>query len=204
MRLTADRFDAAAEVLCDAFFDYPAMRFFLGTGHGDYRRRLERLIGFFTKARELRGDPVLGVFDDGRMVATAYLVKPGVETPPELGVHREAVWNDLGLAARSRYERHGKATGAFDWPAPHLHLAMLGVRREAAGRGHARPLLEAVHRMSAEDSGSSGVGLTTETPDNLPFYEHFGYRRVGHARLDGLETWGFWRPDAAAAKEGGA
>ena len=74
---------------------------------------------------------------------------------------------------------------------------MLGVRRHFQGKGYMRPLLEAVHELSRLDPESSGVGLTTEARSNLPLYEHFGYVRIGHARVEELETWGFFRPDRA-------
>jgi hypothetical protein len=38
------------------------------------------------------------------------------------------------------------------------------------------------------------VSLSTETPENLPLYEYFGYRLLGHAEVgDGLDTWAFFR-----------
>ena len=52
------------------------------------------------------------------------------------------------------------------------------------------------HAMSAADPGSAGVVLTTETPDNLPYYEHFGYRILGQARAEELTTWTLFRPDS--------
>jgi hypothetical protein len=72
---------------------------------------------------------------------------------------------------------------------------MIGVRGSHTGRGLARKLLEAVHRLSDADGGSAGVSLTTETGRNVPLYEYFGYRQLGHAVIgDGLETWAFFRP----------
>jgi hypothetical protein len=70
---------------------------------------------------------------------------------------------------------------------------MIGVRHAEMGRGLARPLLEAVARLSHDDPGSCGVSLTTEVPRNLTLYEHFGYHVVGHARVSpALETWGLY------------
>jgi hypothetical protein len=37
------------------------------------------------------------------------------------------------------------------------------------------------------------VSLTTEVPQNVRLYEHFGYEVVGHARVSPeLETWGLF------------
>ena len=62
------------------------------------------------------------------------------------------------------------------------------------GQGLARALLETVHRMSDDDEGSAGVSLTTEVPENLPFYQHFGYRIMGQATVAGAyDSWTFYR-----------
>ena len=51
--------------------------------------------------------------------------------------------------------------------------------------------------MSREAPESQGVSLTTETPRNLPFYEHFGYRIIGRGETPdgGLVTWTLYRTD---------
>jgi len=73
---------------------------------------------------------------------------------------------------------------------------MIGVRPRARGKGRSRTLLEGVHRLSRTDPESAGVTLTTEVPENVPLYRHFGYQVVGHATVaPDLETWGFFRRD---------
>lgn len=194
-KLSAADTEDAVTVLCDAFQDYPVMRYVLGST-GDYQRRLRTLIGFFVSARAYRGEPVLGVHDRaGILSAVAVVSLPGrPEEPVALTTLREQVWAELGAAERQRYEAYGTACEPFTITSPHYHLNMIGVRRSHAGRGLARKLLEAVHRLADADAGSAGVSLTTETEQNLRLYEHFGYRRVGHAVVgDGLETWAFHR-----------
>jgi GNAT superfamily N-acetyltransferase len=194
-RLSSAETEDAVTVLCDAFQDYPVMRYVLGPA-GDFERRLRTLIGFFVSARVYRNEPVLGVYDrTGTLSAAAIMSLPGQgEAPEALVTRREQVWAELGTEERARYEAYSAACAQFTAPSPHYHLNMIGVRRSHAGRGLARKLLEAVHRISDADAGSSGVSLTTETERNLPLYEYFGYRRIGHAAVgDGLESWGFFR-----------
>ena len=194
-KLSPAQTEDAVTVLCDAFQDYPVMRYVLGST-GDYHRRLRTLIGFFVSARAYRDEPVLGVHDRaGTLSAVAVVSLPGQREAPEaLATLREQVWAELGAEERQRYEAYGAACEPFAIISPHYHLNMIGVRRSHAGRGLARKLMEAVHRLSDADSGSSGVSLTTETVQNLPLYEHFGYRRMGHAVVGGgLETWAFYR-----------
>lgn len=195
-RLSESQVSQAVAVLCDAFHDYPVMRYVIGPVGGDYDRHLRTLVNFFVMARVWRDEPILAVSNGSDLVATAILTLPGKRQPPaELAQLREFVWSELGQFARTRYEAFGEATQTFDIGQPHYHLNMIGVRRSHAGEGLARQLLDAVHAMSRDDPASYGVSLTTEDPRNISLYRYFGYKVVGHARIDTrLETWGFFRP----------
>ena len=185
------------DVLCEAFADYPVMRFVLGPGGEGHEARLRRLIEFFVMARALRGEPLLGVADGGRLVAAATVSFPGlVESPPELRELRERVWRDLGTGARERYEAYGDACAPLDVAVPHAHLNMIGVRPAFQGRGLASRLLDEVHAISRAEPASEGVMLMTESARNVALYEHAGYRTVGHVRVaPDLESWGMFRAD---------
>jgi len=195
-RLSRGDADEVTRVLCDAFAGYPVMRHVLGDT-AEAGPRLERLIGLFVMARALRGEPMFGIGPTGQLMAAAIVSYPGRGmTPPEFGRLRDAVFTELGTDTLARYEAYGEATRPFEMPEPHIHLNMIGVRRHRHGTGLGRLLIEEVHRLSAADPDSTGVTLTTENPANVPFYEHLGYRIIGHARVaPGLETWGFFRPD---------
>lgn len=195
-RIDASRLPEVVAVHCDAFFDYPAMRFILGPPTSDYGDRLAALIGSFLDSTQLKGGAFFGLADNGKLVGAADAVHSGAAAPPELGRRREVLWEYLGEGARARYEAYSAMTLAFAPEAPHYYLSMLGVRRRFAGRGLARPLLEEVQALSLADPMSSGVALETEDPKNVAFYRHFGYQLVGHDRVgDGVESWGFFRPD---------
>jgi len=195
--LDADATSQVVDVLCEAFSDYPVMRFVLGADNSRYEDELRALIGFFVTARLMRDEYVLGIGGRASLEAAAIVSRPaGPPSPPELAELRERLWARLGAPARARYESFSRACAPFQTDAPHLHLNMIGVRRRAMGRGLARKLLEHVHEMSAADPESRGVTLTTEDAANIPLYERFGYAMVGHAVVTpDLETWGFYRPD---------
>ena len=198
LRLSEEHVPEVTRVLCEAFYDYPVMRYVIGGGQADYGRRVNTLVHFFVMARVLRNEQLLGTMDGKDLAATALVSYPGrEEAPAELMTLRDEVWDELGPESRSRYEAYSAACAPFDVALPpHIHLDMIGVSRAAQGTGLGRKLIDHVHLMSREDTSSEGVTLTTEDPANVPLYEHFGYRVVGHARLSPeLGTWGFFRPD---------
>jgi GNAT superfamily N-acetyltransferase len=194
--LPPERTDDIVAVLCDAFYDYPVMRFVLGPD-GDYAERLTSLVGFFVAARALRGEPMLGAIDRDKVLAgVAIMSIPGESpAPPALVERRVAVWTELGAAERQRYEAYGNACLRFRMAQPHHHLNMIGVRRALAGTGVGKALLTAVYDYALADPESAGVSLDTEKVSNVELYQHCGWRVIGRARItDELETWGMFRP----------
>jgi GNAT superfamily N-acetyltransferase len=196
-RLATDRAEHAVEVLIDSFFEYPAMRHIIGSANGDYDGHLRKLMRFFVAARYCRDEPVLVVKENDKAVATAILTPPFQrEAIPSLAKHREALWKELGQDARSRYEALGDLWKLLELPQPHYHLNMIGVLKTHAGSGYGRILLDAVHELSLTDADSTGVSLNTEDENNLPLYEHFGYRVVGHVKVtEDMDTWVMFRED---------
>jgi GNAT superfamily N-acetyltransferase len=192
----------AVDALCDAFHDYPVMRYVIGDAGEDYGRRLDLLIGLFVANRVLRGNPILTIADGGWIVGVATVTPPVPgEAPPEFEERRAALWAELGEDARARHAHLMEVWETVPVTRTHYHLNMLGVRRSHAGRGLGGRLLRAVHDMSRRDPASEGVSLSTEDPKNVPLYLGFGYEVTFHARVDdALETWTFFRPEKRGAE----
>ena len=107
------RLEEAVSVLCDAFSDYPVMRYVLGWPHDRYEAHLRKMIDFFTLTRFLNQDVVLGVEGaDESLGAVANITRPGSEAAPEVAGRREALWRELGADARERYEELGPVVAA--------------------------------------------------------------------------------------------
>jgi GNAT superfamily N-acetyltransferase len=208
MLVTPLSFDNVVEVvsvLTDAFHDYPVMRYVLGPdapGSGaPYNVRLHRLLQLFVSARAYRNEPMLGVRDGtGALVGAVAMSLPATGDPPPAFIAlRESIWAELGAGARARYDVYVAAAQFFVHAPRHHHLNLIGVRRSHQRTGLSRALLAAVHDLAAGDPDSTGVSLTTERPENVVLYEHFGYRVDGHARVSSeLETWGLFRPRGGA------
>ena len=201
--LTRQDVPEAAEVLADAFANYPVMRFVLDGESRDYEERLRVFCHFAVASRVHRGEFILGMSDDDALVGVATVSRPSVsESPPGLKALREETWDVIGAAARVRYEQYNASIAHFIPPQPHLHLNMLGVRHSAHGKGHARKLLDSVHALSRNDGASCGVSLTTEVEANVALYRHFGYALRGRVQVaPALVAWGFFRDDARKSPE---
>jgi GNAT superfamily N-acetyltransferase len=198
----ADRREAI-EVLSLAFQDYPVMRFVVRAEGEAYEEGLRDLVKLFAGPRFPRGHPVLGIETAaGVLVGVACLdpPRPRPKTAESAAIVARQL-RRLGAASRARLKAFGEAEDEMLPVQPHYYLGMLGVHPEHRGEGLARLLLEAVHDLSAADQDSRGVALTTELPDNLALYEHFGYRRTATVELAGMTTWGFFRPDSRGDSE---
>ncbi len=196
IQVGADQFDDAVETLCESFHDYPVMRYVLGDAGDDYDRQLTLLTAYLTNARLTRDWPVLGVLHGSQVIATVTANPPQTAPPPPALVEqRKQLQEELGSAAIGRLQAFADATDPFAPEEPHYYVGMLGVRKAFQGQGHAGRLLDAMHRMSGDDPQSTGVLLTTEDPDNVPLYRHFGYEVIGTGKAEQLVSWVLFRPD---------
>ena len=190
--------DEIVDVMADAFAGYPVMRFVVG-GEGDLKARERRLVELFVRRRIRRGGPAFGVPSDNSaeenaLAGAAILTLPiEPEPPPDVAEMTADAWRVLGDGPRDRYEAYAAAASTVSVAEPHHHLNMIAVRPAHMGRGHARPLLEAVIRLAQDDPGSAGVSLTTEMSRNVDLYRHFGFDVVGEVDVAaGLHTWGMF------------
>jgi len=183
------------DVLSEAFYDYPVMRYVLGEKEG-YYNRLRKLVNFFVSARALRKEPMFGIYNsDNKLIAAAVVTLPGdIPVPEELKRRREILWNELGTNEEIRYKNYGDTAFSLLPKEPHHHLNMIGVRNFYQGKGLARQLITAVEELVSDHPTSLGVSLNTEVESNVNFYLHLGYKLVGQTNVDNkFETWGFFK-----------
>jgi len=193
--LHKDNIPEVIDVLSEAFYDYPVMKYVLGE-KGDYNTRLRKLVTFFVSARALRNEPMFGIYNsENNLVAAAIVTLPEeIQIPKELLNMREELWAELGSEEETRYKKYGDAAFSLFPKEPHHHLNMIGVRNAYQGKGFARQLINEVEKFAAEHTSSTGVSLDTEVESNVNFYLHLGYELIGHANIDNnIETWGFFK-----------
>ena len=203
VRLGREHVAQVTDVLCESFFEYPVMRFVVGSGTPDYAQRLSRFVHFIVMTRVTRGETLLGIREPDQLVGSALVSRPGPQPDSvELKQLRQELWALLGGAARLRHEAFAAACAPFQHSTPHIHLNMIGVRPSAQGQGLSRRLIEHVHNLSVADTNSEGVSLTTEIEKNVSLYQHFGYKIVGQTSVaPELQTWSFFRADADSTSQ---
>ena len=194
-RLYKENIPEITDVLCEAFYNYPVMKYVLGEKE-DYNNRLRKMVIFFVTAKALRKEPLLGIYNsENKLVAAATVTLPGeIPSPPELYKLRDNLWTEIGSKEKVRYENYGKVAFGLLPKEPHHHLNMIGVRNAYQGKGFARQLINAVEELVSEHPARTGVSLNTEVEANVNFYLHLGYELVGQAEVDkGTRTWGFFK-----------
>ncbi|MCT2544219.1 MULTISPECIES: GNAT family N-acetyltransferase [Streptomyces] len=174
---TADDAEQIGRMLASAFDDDPMMRWFFP----EEASREEGMARYFSTifARQYVRHGVCERTD----AAAAFWVSPegqekavpDAETVQELenilGDRAELFRSAVGAAAE-----HGPKE-------PHWYLAVVGADPAARGQGHGAALLRS--GLAKADAAGLPVYLESSKPDNLPFYEHFGFTVLGEAELPG-------------------
>ncbi len=183
------------DVLSAAFYDYPAMRFFMSEEQADYGRKLRLLVDFFCEARLSMDWSPLVVRVDERPVAAA-LVNPPVATvfTSELRQALEELKVAVGSAVMDNMLAYEKTCERMEPEAPHHYLGMIGVLPDHQGQGYGRLLIDYIHQAADNDPKSTGICLNTESAQNVPLYQHLGYQIIGEADVGPLHTWSMFRP----------
>lgn len=185
----------AADVLCEAFYNYPVMRYVLGE-KDNYDERLRKAVTFFVSARALRNEPLLGIYNpENKLIAAATITLPGENpNPEELVKKRDTLWLELGAEEKTRYENYGNAASGLLPKESHHHLNMIGVRNDYQGKGLARQLINAIEELVSSHPSSTGISLNTEVESNVNFYLHLGFELCGQTIVDAnLVTRGFFK-----------
>ncbi|MDI3405021.1 GNAT family N-acetyltransferase [Streptomyces cavernicola] len=174
---TFDDAEAISRTLALAFDDDPMMRWFFpedSTREAGLRRYFHTL---FTRQYGLHGvcertdaAAAFWVPPEGQEKAV-----PDAETVQEL----QDILGDRAEAFRTAVEAAGEHTPKE----PHWYLAVVGAAPSAHGQGHGAALLRS--GLAQADAAGLPVYLESSKPDNLPFYEHFGFETLGEGQLPG-------------------
>ncbi|MET9490367.1 GNAT family N-acetyltransferase [Nocardia sp. NPDC006630] len=185
--------DAVAGVLATAFDDDPYVGWLLP----DSERRVARATHMFkalTKYHLLHGRVDIAVDDTGTVQGATLWTPPGrwqhtiraqMSMMPGLVRAFGPRIPRLGLADRQKQQVHPSK--------PHWYLQAIGTSPGVRGLGYGRSLLQT--RLTPCDHDSTPAYLETSNPENLAYYERFGFTVFDEItmRFGGPRVWLMWR-----------
>ena len=159
-------------------------------GNDSQRRAaaLERLFGIVVPM-VLRKGVVLGTFRDGQLVGVAGMVRPGncQAGTAEMIMLMPRLLYRLGFRSFGRLGAWLDEWKKHDPAEAHWHLGPVAVDAGLRGHGIGGSLMtEYCRRMDA--AGTTGY-LETDKPDNVKFYERFGFTTIAEANVLGVPNW---------------
>ena len=194
--ISADQIPSAASVLANAFSDAPRFRFLLPN---DVRgpAKLRWYWGATIRASIITG----AVVHVARRESSGDVGAVAIWEPPEQGERgaltlvRSGLWAApirLGLPAYLRRRALGPMLSALDPPNPCWYLDTIGVEPSEQRTGLGTALLDLMLKRIDEDALPSF--LDTSAPDNLGYYERFGFQVTAESTLpNGIPLWGMTR-----------
>ena len=195
--IRTDQVSSAAGVLANAFAEAPRFNYLL---QGDARRqpKLTWYWGAVIRACIQSGWTVQVVGGDARSTVRAV----AIWEPPQQVSHSIltlvrsgliAAPLRLGLSAYRRRRALGRLLAELDPPHPCWYLDTIGVEPSEQRTGLGTALLSTM--LLKIDEQALPSFLDTSAPNNLGYYERFGFRVTAESSLpNGLPLWGMTRP----------
>ena len=177
--LVAEDLKIAASILYLAYYDDPLFVDIFQYEKEGYESRLRSAIREELNAFWLAKQPMIGLFDDNRLVAVACLVNPDAELGPNRFWHwRLKMLLTAGyFGTKQMVEKETKVRSRV--PAEHFHmLSLIGVHPDRQDHGLGHVLMSAIEGIMLEDVDSQGVGMYVTLPKCLSFFEDGHYNLV--------------------------
>jgi GNAT superfamily N-acetyltransferase len=193
--LAAEDLKIAASILYLAYHDDPLFVDIFQYEKEGYESRLRSAIREELNAFWLAKQPMIGLFDDDRLVAVACLVNPGEELGPNRFWHwRLKMLLTAGyLGTKQMVDKETKVRERV--PAKHFHmLSLIGVHPDQQHHGLGHVLMSAIEGIMLEDIDSEGVGMYVTLPKYLPFFEDGHYNLVEEVVVGHIKGYLMFRP----------
>lgn len=128
-----------------------------------------------------------GAYADGRLIGVLGALPPQTCAPTALDRLRILPRLAMSPLALLRLHRWLDTWRRNDLHEPHWHLGPLAVEPSHQGRGVGSRLLQ--HCFSHTASAGTALYLETDTPDNVRFYEGFGFSVIATLPVLRTKTW---------------
>jgi ribosomal protein S18 acetylase RimI-like enzyme len=177
--LVAEDLKIAASILYLAYYDDPLFVDIFNSEKEGYESRLRSAIREELNAFWLAKQPMIGLFDDERLVAVACMVNPNAELGPNRFWHwRLRMLLTAGyFSTKQMVEKETRVRERV--PAEHFHmLSLIGVHPDHQHNGLGHMLMSAIEGVMLEDTNSQGVGMFVTLPKSLSFFKNGHYNLI--------------------------
>ena len=194
----------AARVMANAFSDAPRYTYLLP----DESHRRSKLPWYWqaTIRAALHSGGVVHVAQDSTgsdVLGVTIWTPPGHRRRGVLTQLRSGMWAApfrMGVPAWRRRRLLGPLLAALAPPQPCWHLGSIGVDPMLQRSGAGTALIS--HMLPRIDADGLPAFLDTSQPDNLGYYERFGFRVTAESALpNGIPLWGMTRQPGAPVRE---
>lgn len=177
-----------------AFFDDPVMCWMLPDAD-QRRRKLHKLFSALTRHHHLAQGGVEVVADIANVIGGAALWDPPGKWRQTRGEELRAMPGLLLAFGRSM--KRGLVLEEMMKKAhpeePHWYLAIIGSDPDVRGKGYGQALMSS--RLDRCDAEHAPAYLESSNPDNVPYYQRFGFEITGEITPPGGPTLiPMWRP----------
>lgn len=162
-------------------------------------RRSRDFLSFLFDLSLWTGADLRGLWQADRLMGAYVLERPDAKQSGWPRVVWRALSGSIGLSWRnvpqlSPYMRHTRSA----LPRGRCYyLTLIGVDQAFRGRGLGRRMLDEILARVDHDATAVGIGLDTENPANVRWYEPFGFRVTTQAALSGVDVTCMFRPRRA-------
>ena len=193
--LVAEDLKIAASILYLAYYDDPLFVDIFQYEKEGYESRLRSAIREELNAFWLAKQPMIGLFDDDRLIAVACLMDPDAKLGPNRFWHwRLKMLLTAGyFGTKQMVEKENKVRSRV--PAEHFHmLSLIGVHPYQQDHGLGHVLMSAIEGIMLEDPNSQGVGMYVTLPKCLSFFEDGHYDLVEELDVGQIKGHLMFRP----------
>ncbi|AWL12623.1 hypothetical protein HMF8227_02165 [Saliniradius amylolyticus] len=177
--LAADDLKSAASILYKAYHDDPLFMDIFRADDEGYGSRLRAAIREEISAFWEAKQPMIGLFDEGRLLAVACIIQPDASIGPNRFWHwRLKMLLTAGyIGTRQMVEKEQRVRAHIPYQRYHM-LSFIGVHPDHQHHGLGHLLMGAIDSVVEEDQSSEGVAVYVTLPKCLSFFEHDRYQML--------------------------
>lgn len=192
--LEQSRYKVGSEVLAKAFYNDPLLISIL---RGlDAEKRLGRLKLVFELTLKTLGPKRLPLtIEQANQIYGVALIHPPGTYPPSFLSYFYILSNAVlrkGFYGLGRWFKWSRSIRKRHPIEPHYYLEFIGVDPPFQRQGIGSLMLK--HIVGLTDREGMSCYLETANPNNLPFYQRFGFEMIGEERIIGVPIWFMKRP----------